>query len=375
MIVTTQRAGSERAYNPGNIALINTQDFTSLYPADILNHVPGLNIQRGSGQEHLTAMRSPVLTGGAGAGSFLVMENSIGLRAAGFANVNGLMDVMLEDTARVEIIRGPGSALYGSNAQHGLVNVIPVDPRDSTSYASATFGAYGRYRLAGAAALDLGAMAARISLDLSGEEEGVRAASGYAGQKLRVQTHWENAGRTYRFSLAGMNLNQETAGYAADFRNQAVAKGNRDENAHRDAWSLRTALTIEQQLTNGRLILTPYARKNHMVFRMHFLSTADPLEKNGHQSLGVLSAYHRRLDGGHRLIAGLDAEVTQGTLWQYQSNPAAFGYLPGLHYDYEVKAKTASPYLHTEWRWRDTTRLDHRSALRLDDIPLQKLGQ
>lgn len=364
LIVTTQRASSERAYNPGNIALADTQDIQSLYPADTLNRLPGVNIQQGSGQEHLTAIRSPVLTGGAGAGSFLVMENSIGLRAAGFANVNGLMDVMLEDSARVEVVRGPGSALYGSNALHGLINVIPVDARDSGSHASALIGSYGRYRLAGASGFELGAAAARLSLDLSGEQEGERAASGFASQKFRLQTHWEAGDRSFSFSLAGMNLNQETAGYAADFRNEAVAKGNADKNAHRDAWSIRTALRIEQQLSDGKLILTPYARKNHMDFRMHFLASADPLEKNGHKSLGILSAYHRPLDGGHILIAGLDAEITRGKLWQYQTNPAIFGYLPGLHYDYEVDVKTVSPYLHAEWRWRDTTRLT--TGLRYD---------
>ena len=47
------------------------EGLTLAHPSEILNTVAGVNIHRGSGQEHLTAIRSPVLTGGAGAGSFL----------------------------------------------------------------------------------------------------------------------------------------------------------------------------------------------------------------------------------------------------------------------------------------------------------------
>ena len=86
--------------------------------------MPGVFISQGSGQEHLTSIRSPVLSGGAGAGSFLYLEDGIPLRSPGFSNVNGLMESNIEISERTEVIRGPGSVLYGSNAVHGLVNVI-----------------------------------------------------------------------------------------------------------------------------------------------------------------------------------------------------------------------------------------------------------
>jgi len=98
-----------------NIALV--------HPAEALNRVAGVNIHRGSGQEHLTAIRSPVLTGGAGAGSFLYLEDGVPLRAAGFANVNGLFEAGTEFADKLEVFKGPGPALYGSNAVHGLINV------------------------------------------------------------------------------------------------------------------------------------------------------------------------------------------------------------------------------------------------------------
>jgi len=98
-----------------------------VHPAEALNRVAGVNIHRGSGQEHLTAIRSPVLTGGAGAGSFLYLEDGVPLRAAGFANVNGLFEAGTEFANKVEVFKGPGPAFYGSNAVHGLINVQSTD--------------------------------------------------------------------------------------------------------------------------------------------------------------------------------------------------------------------------------------------------------
>ena len=77
VIVTTTRADSLRIDNAGNIATIDPSETVNLFPVEMLNRAPGVHIHRGSGQEHLTAIRSPVLVGGAGAGSFLYLEDGI----------------------------------------------------------------------------------------------------------------------------------------------------------------------------------------------------------------------------------------------------------------------------------------------------------
>ena len=85
-------------------------------------------IQRGSGQESLTALRSPVLTGAGACGAVLVLEDGIPIRPVGTCNVNELFEVNLEQAAAIEVLRGPGSVLYGSSAVHGIINVIPPMP-------------------------------------------------------------------------------------------------------------------------------------------------------------------------------------------------------------------------------------------------------
>jgi outer membrane receptor for ferrienterochelin and colicins len=44
---------------------------------------------------------------------------------------------------RVEVIRGPGSVLYGTNAFTGVINVVTKNPKEPTLYASVLGGSYG----------------------------------------------------------------------------------------------------------------------------------------------------------------------------------------------------------------------------------------
>ena len=123
IVVTASKEDTQILKVGGNISSINTDEIkfiNAINPSEILNRLPAVYISQGSGQEHLTSIRSPVLSGGAGAGSFLYLEDGIPLRSPGFSNVNGLMESNIEISERTEVIRGPGSVLYGSNAVHGL---------------------------------------------------------------------------------------------------------------------------------------------------------------------------------------------------------------------------------------------------------------
>ena len=98
--------------------------------------MPGGLIQRGSGQESLTAMRSPVLTGAGSCGAFVFLENSVPIRPVGFCNVNEMLEINTEQAEALEILRGPGGALYGSNSVHGTINVLQPGPSRESRPAS-----------------------------------------------------------------------------------------------------------------------------------------------------------------------------------------------------------------------------------------------
>ena len=60
------------------------------------------------------------------------------------------LDMLMEDIERIEVIRGPGAALWGANAVNGVINII-TKPADRTLGALATAATGTRYPLAAGA--------------------------------------------------------------------------------------------------------------------------------------------------------------------------------------------------------------------------------
>src|SRR5512141_1002168 len=121
IVVTAARKQVLMRETPLSIARIGADDITltgATHSSEVLNRVPGVMIQRGSGEESLTAIRSPVLTGAGSRGAFLFLENGIPIRPVGLCNVNETLEINTEQAESIEVVRGTGSALYGSNAVH-----------------------------------------------------------------------------------------------------------------------------------------------------------------------------------------------------------------------------------------------------------------
>lgn len=317
------------------------------------NRLPGVNINRGNGQESLTSIRSPILTGSGACGSFLLAENGIPLRAAGFCNVNEMFDAHTENAERIEVIRGPSSAFYGSNAVHGMINVVLPDPSEQTRISLET-GPRGFLRGNVALGFDTGNFKELILVN-GVTEDGWRDDSGYDQQKASWLYSYTTAND---FDLNGgvtvTNLNQETAGYVVGhnaYKDNALRDTNPNPEAYRDNQSLRAWTRVTKHLDNNwEVIFTPYFRKAELNFIQHFLPGV-PIEDNQHHSLGFqLSSYHD-LSNNSDLALGLDFESTNGELLEYQTTPtvgSAFlvGTIPvGKHYDYEVDATQIAPFI------------------------------
>ncbi|WP_298913064.1 TonB-dependent receptor [uncultured Algimonas sp.] len=320
-----------------------------VHPSEALNVVAGVNIHRGSGQEHLTAIRSPVLTGGAGAGSFLFLENGVPLRAAGFANVNGLFEAGTEFARQVEVLKGPGPAEYGSNAVHGLVNVVtPAPGSGSMATIIGSTDGYGRMTL-GHDVTD----ALRASLSLA-HDDGFRDESGFDQQKAELRYVTQFGAWDVDAIAALNNLNQETAGFIQGqdaYRDDDVRFDNPNPEAFRDGRNYRAQVNLSRDLEGKRLVLTPYARRAELRFLRHFVP-GQALEKNGHTSVGLQTALI-----GDDWSVGVDAEYTDGFLYEFQENPSRFSFVQGLHFDYEVGAVVLAAYAQRSFEW-DRLRLD-----------------
>lgn len=335
--------GDRNPLGAGAVSILAADEIETIsadHPAEVLNTLPGVNIHINSGQEHLIAIRSPVLTGGAGQGSFLILENGVPTRSPAFGNVNGLLEPHHETAEAIEVVRGPGSAKYGSNAVHGLINVILADPSgDALKQVNASYGSLGRYKTD--LLFDQGYLG-RASLSAQ-KDVGWRDDTGLFQLKGSgvVETVW--AGWNVTAWGSASYLEQETADFIQGpdaYENEALARANDDPLAYRDAWAARGALRLERDWADGQLSITPFARIQEMDFRQHFLPYRG-FEENGHRAMGVMTRYDRQVTESLTWRAGLDADLGSGFLKETQPDP--FGFFPGdtrfpvgTHYDYTV---------------------------------------
>lgn len=362
IIVTADRTGEARDNAVLAAGLVDAETIIETgahHPAELINRVPGAYMHRGNGAEHLTAIRSPVLTGGAGAGSFLYLEDGIPLRAAGFANVNGLFEALPGLSSGIEVLRGPGSALQGSNGLHGVINVRL--PESGSNYLEAEAGSFGRLRGRGMTQWEGGYLGLALQ-----HEDGWRDMSGMDRQSgvLRLSGTTERV--DWRFTLTAVNLNQETAGFIFGtdaYESEALSRVNNDPEAFRDAHAVRASLRLDGSTNGWDWTVTPYLRTNAMDFLMHFLPS-EALEESGHDSLGLQASTARSWDGGE-LILGADFDSTDGYLRETQERPTIFSFVQGDHYDYDVDADVIAVYAQT--RWALSERLDVQAGLRLEN--------
>jgi len=349
VLVTASRVEENALELPLSWTRVDRQTVDFVDPVhinEIMQRVPGAWISRGNGQESIISLRSPVLTGAGSCGSFLSAADGINLRAPGFCNVNELFDANFEQAGRIEVIRGPATALYGSNAMHGVINVISAAPSERLDHQlSVEGGPYdyvrGKYRYAET----LGSHGISINTNAT-HDGGYKESSGYDQQKATLRYDFDGSDWHLQTVLDGANLDQDTAGFVEGFeayKDGGLRKDNPNPDAYRDAWSVRLYSAASRALgDNNTLTLTPYLRSNDMDFLMHFLAW-QPVEKNSHDSLGLRS--HITTDTGSlRWENGVDLEYTDAALKERQSEDFSPTIPAGVHYDYQVGATVAAAF-------------------------------
>ena len=354
-------SNSRRAQGLGDInaavAVIGQQELDLIdltHYQEALSRLPGYSGHRNNGQESLNAIRSPVLTGAGACGAFLIAENNIPVRSSGFCNINEMFDTHTENAASIELVRGPASAFYGSNAVHGMINVVLPEPGDAGEI-SLEAGPRGSSRIRGKYGRDYGNFK-QLLLFSGVNEEGYRDDSGVDGQKVSWLYSYNAEGGTQLdggFSI--VNLNQETASYVIglDAYKGNTRDGNPNPEAHRDSVNSRVWTTISRTVNDWDLVFTPYYREVNMNFVQHFLQW-QPIEDNEHRSLGAQLAGYRGLSNGANLAIGFDIEETEGRLLEVQPNPTPGSFFlrnsipQGKHYDYEVDASLLAAFINYE---------------------------
>jgi iron complex outermembrane receptor protein len=166
-----------------------------------------------------------------------------------------------------------------------------------------------------------------------------------------------------RFDLAATDLDQQTAGFITGkdaYQNEQLARSNPNPDAYRNAHAVRLTGLIEPQVPfDARLELRPYLRTSRMDFLQHFL-LGQPVERNGQESVGLMSTLTWDTQEAWSATAGIDLERAQSFLQEYQDqpttggSPAANAIRPqGWHYDYEVRSSVAALYGQVDYRFAE----------------------
>lgn len=125
IVVTATRTPTAIERLPADVDVIDVDEVRGqgvLSLADALSQTPGFNVVQGGGFGQQTSLFS----GGASSNHTLVLFD--GIRLNDPSSPNSAFDAgqdTLGDIARVEVVQGPMSAVFGSDAIGGVINMIP----------------------------------------------------------------------------------------------------------------------------------------------------------------------------------------------------------------------------------------------------------
>ena len=144
IVVTADRAQESIGSTGSAISVISGETLTTSNPAsltDALRSVPGLMVTQAGGPAGTTG----VMLRGANTGQTLVLIDGIRVNdPSGAAGDFNFALVAPGTVDRVEVLRGPQSALYGSDAMGGVINIITKKGSGPAQYSIRTEGgSYG----------------------------------------------------------------------------------------------------------------------------------------------------------------------------------------------------------------------------------------
>lgn len=125
---------------------------------DALRLVPGVEVARIDSDHWSVGIRG---FGSEFSKSVLVLIDGRSVYSPLFAGVYwNVQNVMLEDVDRIEVVRGPGGTIWGSNAVNGVINIITKSAKDTRGTLVSSEGGnvdegYGAFRYGGGNGRDL----------------------------------------------------------------------------------------------------------------------------------------------------------------------------------------------------------------------------
>ncbi len=362
IVVTGTREKRDRNDSPESVGKIGREELQKIaptHPAEALNRIAGVHVNNLGGEGHMTAIRQPITTSGV----YLFLEDGLPTRPAGFFNHNALYEINIPQSDSLEVTKGPGSALYGSEAIGGIINsVTQPSPEDFSFSFNPEIGSYGWKR----GLLSIGDFSedlqtgARLNVNVT-DNEGYQEDGGYQRESftLRTDSFFSDVlsmknifsyTQVDQSGVSGLNLN--------DFVNNPRKNYYHGDIGKREVEALRVSSEINYEPDRYNLFtITPFFRDNTMTLMPSWQLGYQPeIYEIAFQSYGVQSKYRRNIPSiKAQVIVGTDVDYTPSTFIADDiiATPDADGIYRnytqnGRVYDFTADQLAISPYLHGE---------------------------
>lgn len=358
LVVSVSREVQRRSETPATIGVITDQtlrDVRPSHPAEIANRIPGVWVNVTGGEGHMTAIRQPKTTNPV----YLFLEDGVPTRSTGFFNHNALYEIDVPHAERIEITKGPATALYGSDAIGGMINVVTRSPSEANGVrGTVEGGAFGFARVLASAGMQGGRDGVIAELNYT-RTDGWRDGTAYGRQSGTVR--WDHSfqpSARIRTVASFSHIDQSTAGSSAISREDYLENPERNYTpiSYRRIKAARLHSSYERLGANSLVTVTPFVRWNQMDILPNWSLTYDPgIWDTGHASAGALLKLRRDFQPMRaRLIAGADIDYSPGWHEEMRITPERTNgifrkYTDGeTIYDYDVTFYGVSPYIQAE---------------------------
>ncbi|RLG05374.1 MAG: hypothetical protein DRN65_07020, partial [Thaumarchaeota archaeon] len=135
VVVTATRTETTVKDVPVSVSIVTREEMDRMHVKtvdDALNKVAGVRIRRYAGMVSSGSHPQIQIRGVGSIKRVLVLKDGIPLNTAYTGGVYNFNTMSTDDIERIEVVRGAGSALYGSRAMGGVINIITRQPREKT---------------------------------------------------------------------------------------------------------------------------------------------------------------------------------------------------------------------------------------------------
>jgi outer membrane receptor protein involved in Fe transport len=282
------------------------------HPSEVMGLVPGVWVNITGGEGHQTAIRQPLTTSPV----YLYLEDGVPTRSTGFFNHNALYEINVPASDGIEVTKGPGSALYGSDAIGGVVNVVTRSSLDASGLdVSAEGGEFGWRRVLAGGTWTNGRDGLRGTLNLT-QSDGWREATGYDRQSATVRWDRVRGGSMVKGLVSFSNIDQQTAGSStlSEIDYLTVPRANLTPISFRKVEAYRASLDYQHTSGSTTVSLVPYFRYNSMELLANWTLTFDPtVSTTDNTSWGLLGKVQRDFPRWRTsVLAGADLDFSPG---------------------------------------------------------------